>query len=304
MNVTDVNADKPSARFFDVQAASRLRQRLARAEQPPWLHCEVADRLAQRLAIIKQPPRRVLDWSGASMDSKAALAKSLPNVTPERVLQAREQADSAAGKSWLGRLIAGWPRARAWPAEAVPEGAFDMVWSDMSLHWADDPSPIFQAWRRALAPEGFVMFSSVGPGTLGRLRALYREAGWGEAMAPLTDMHDLGDMLVEAGFADPVMDQETLRLSWSSPQTALAELRTLGANVHGLRHAGCRTPRWRERLESALQGSAGADGRITLEFEVVYGHAYRAADAGPSVTESTHIGLDQMRAMLHRKPSR
>jgi malonyl-CoA O-methyltransferase len=303
MKVAATSASQPPIRPFDARAAHRLRLRLAAAEQPPWLHCEVADRLAQRLAIIKRPPRRVLDWSGAAMDSRAALAKTLPDAALERVLQAHAQADSAQGKSWLGRLKAAWPRVRTWPVEAVPEGAFDMVWSDMSLHWADDPTQVFQAWRRALAPEGFVMFSSLGPGTLGRLRALYRAADWGEAMAPMTDMHDLGDMLVEAGFADPVMDQETLNLSWSSPQTALAELRTLGANVHGLRHAGCRTPRWRAQLESALLGCAGADGRIKLEFEVVYGHAYRAADAGPRVAASTHIGLDQMRALLRRKPS-
>ena len=66
-------------------------------------------------------------------------------------------------------------------------------------------------------------------------------------------MHDLGDMLVEAGFADPVMDQETITLTWPSGEALLAELRQLGGNVDPRRFAGLRTPRWRSRLAEALE---------------------------------------------------
>jgi malonyl-CoA O-methyltransferase len=136
--------------------------------------------------------------------------------------------------------------------------------------------------------DGFVMFSTVGPDTLRSLREAYREAGWGSPHAPFVDMHDLGDMLVRAGFADPVMDQEMLRLTWATPAALLAELRSLGINADPARAAGLRTPRWRARLEAALaeraQQQKGPDGRITLEFEIVYGHAFnpppRVAVAG------------------------
>ncbi len=90
-------------------------------------------------------------------------------------------------------------------------------------------------------------------------------------------MHDLGDMLVQAGFADPVMDQETITLTWDSPQALLAELRSLGGNASPLRCAGLRTPRWRARLLRPWNERAGADGRLALAFEVVYGHAFKAA---------------------------
>ena len=42
-------------------------------------------------------------------------------------------------------------------------------------------------------------------------------------------MHDLGDMLVHAGFADPVMDQETLTLQLGDAEALLAELRSSAA---------------------------------------------------------------------------
>ena len=143
------------------------------------------------------------------------------------------------------------------------------------------------------------MFTTLGPGTLATLASLYGQASWPPPFAPFVDMHDLGDMLVEAGFADPVMDQEVLTLTWPDAHAALAELRGLGGYAHPGRHAGLRTARWREALLQALAGTAGADGRPQLEFELVYGHAFRVA-RGPKVTERTAVPLEDMRAMVRR----
>ena len=83
----------------------------------------------------------------------------------------------------------------------------------MGQHDAARGAPIraalFERWQRALAVDGFVMFSCLGPGTLRELRALYARLGWRAPAQDFIDMHDLGDMLVHAGFADPVMDQES-----------------------------------------------------------------------------------------------
>jgi len=205
-----------------------------------------------------------------------------------------------AWRRWLGLGTAG-PRAIA--QSAVPAGQAQLVWSNMSLHWAPDAPTLMREWQRALVIDGFLMFTTLGPGTLQSLRELFRRHGWGTPHAPWTDMHDLGDMLVEAGFADPVMDQETLRLTFSSPQAALEELRTLGANDDRARFAGLRTPRWRDRLLDALGARRDAQGRVVLEFEVVYGHAFKPVPRA-KVAAQTQVGLDDMKAMLNRgRPS-
>ena len=148
------------------------------------------------------------------------------------------------------------------------------------------------------------MFSTLGPDTLAGLRALYRDAGWGTAHAAFTDMHDLGDMLVAAGFADPVMDQERLTLTWATPEALLGELRTLGANADPARFAGLRTPRWRARLEAALRERATADGRIALDFELVYGHAFNPPPRA-KVAGETRVPLEDLRSMARsgRRPA-
>jgi malonyl-CoA O-methyltransferase len=120
------------------------------------------------------------------------------------------------------------------------------------------PAGADAAWRRALAVDGFLMFSTLGPGHAAGLRELYRQQGWPPPMAPLVDMHDLGDMLVHAGFADPVMDQETLTLTWPTPKALLAELRAWAATCRSAAPAGLRTPRWRGRLLEGLEARRDA----------------------------------------------
>jgi malonyl-CoA O-methyltransferase len=152
-------------------------------------------------------------------------------------------------------------------------------------------------WQHALAPDGFLMFSSFGPDTLRELRELYARLGWPTPTPAFVDMHDLGDMLVHAGFADPVMDQETLTLRWRDPRALLAELRGLGGNAAPDRVHGLRTPRWHAQLLRELEAIAAPDGSIGLSFEVAYGHAFKAAPrlrAG----EATTVSLDDMRAMV------
>jgi len=92
------------------------------------------------------------------------------------------------------------------------------------------------------------------------------------------------------------MDQETVTLTWPSGEALLAELRQLGGNVDPGRFAGLRTPRWRRRLAEVLEADAGPDGRPRLAFEVVYGHAFRAAPR-PRVAAETAVAVEDLRTM-------
>jgi malonyl-CoA O-methyltransferase len=173
----------------------------------------------------------------------------------------------------------------------------------MMLPAVADPPALFARWHELLRADGFVMFSCLGPGSLGELRALYAEQGWGPPAADFVDMHDLGDMLVQAGFADPVMDQETLHLHWETPATLLAELRALGGNAHPRRHPALRGRAWRAALERGLDALRNSEGRIGLSFEVSYGHAFRGAPRVRADAPTT-VSLEDMRALVRKRPPR
>ena len=181
---------------------------------------------------------------------------------------------------------------------AIPEGTTQMLWANMALHMAADPQALLAAWHRTLAVDGFLMFSCLGPDTVRELRTMYRALGWPPPAHEYTDMHDWGDMLVQAGFAEPVMDMERITLTWETPKSLLAELRELGANLHAARFGGLRGRAWRERLEQELaQRLRGPDGRLALTFEIIYGHALKPRPRVP-MSSSSAVSLDDMRAML------
>ena len=297
------------ARRLDPTAVTAALRRMARAPQAPWLHAEVARRMAEKLALIRLQPERVVDWWSALGAGAALLEQAYPKARQLRVEPDSrwvERSRAPARRPW-------WTAARwsggevqvACAGDEIASGA-GLVWANMMLHAVVDPVALIERWHALLRVDGFVMFSCLGPGTLRELRTLYQRLGWPTPTPGFVDMHDLGDMLVRAGFADPVMDQESLTLRWSSPGALLAELRTLGGNAAPDRAPGLRTPRWRARLEHELQALAAPDGTIGLSFEVAYGHAFKAAPrlrAG----EATTVSLDDMRAMVrasHGPPKR
>ena len=275
-------------------------RRLLRVPAPPWLHGEVARRMAERLAIITLKPELLFDWWGHLGASAELLAQAYPQarrIAIEPTAAAAERSAAVIPKPWWSAGRRDVPAAEVMPTNGdLPPGA-QLVWANMMLHLVPDPPRLIERWHRLLAVDGFVMFSCLGPGTLRELRALYDGLGWPAPTPDFIDMHDLGDMLVRAGFADPVMDQETLTLRWDSAEGLLAELRALGGNAAPDRSPGLRTPRWRKRLLRALESLKGADGKIGLSFEVAYGHAFKAAPR-LKLDEETVLPLEDMRAML------
>lgn len=290
-----------------VAVKAQLRRLLAlqqARDSGPWLHAEVARRMAQRLQVIRMRPQHLVEWWGGLGCSDQVLSEAYPKATRTVV-----EPDSAWAADTRQRRQSPWWSTKRWRGGAqsivsqelpLAEQGCQMVWANMVLHGASDPPSLLASWHKALQVEGFLMFSSLGPDTLKELRGLYRHLGWAAPGIEFVDMHDLGDMLVDAGFADPVMDQETLTLTWATPAELLAELRSLGGNVLPDRRPGLRTPRWQSRLEAGLQELRGPDGRLQLSFEVAYGHAFKPAPR-PRAGADTTVSLDEMRD-LARQP--
>ena len=293
--------DRSAPRPLDAAALAHVRRRLQRQAQPPWLHGEVARRMGERLSLIKLQPARVLDWGAFVGAGHAVLAKAYPQaaLTAVEADEDRRTATAAGRRPPWWKALAGHSGPAVLRPHEVAEGSAELLWANMVLHGVVDPQREFNAWQRALAVDGFLMFSTLGPGSLRELVQAYERMGWPAPLAPFVDMHDLGDMLVQAGFADPVMDQETLTLTWPSADALLAELRLLGGNVDSQRTAGLRTPRWRAQLLQALGVLAGPDGRLSLGFELVYGHAFKPRPR-PRLSSETAVSLEQMRAMVRR----
>jgi malonyl-CoA O-methyltransferase len=241
-------------------ARRRFERAAATYEESSRLEREVAARMLERLDYVRIAPRRVLD--AASGPPRRGLARRYPDA--EVIALDFSLAMLRQGSIWKrlfssqGLVCGDLTRL---PIEA---GAVELVWCNMALHWLSDPLPAFREFARVLAPGGLVMLSTLGPDTLKELRAAAGEA----RVHAFIDMHDLGDMLVAAGFSAPVMDMELLSLAYQDSSTLLDDLRRSGqTSARADRPRGLAGRDFAARLRATLPPRA--------TFEVVYGHAWK-----------------------------
>jgi malonyl-CoA O-methyltransferase len=279
---------------IDPQAAHRWRQ--MPVHESPWLHEEVARRMQERLDWIKHQPASWVHWEPlrGGWQAHALVAQRYPKATCTVL-----ESSPAAAKQVAQALAVPWWKPQAWlqtKTSSVTQvaQAAQMLWSNMTLHMAADPQALMAQWHQALEVDGFLMFSCLGPDTLKELRGLYQAQQWPTPAHEFTDMHDWGDMLMAAGFAEPVMDMERITLTFETPARLLQELRGLGRNLHVGRFPALRGRRWHQQLLAGLERAP-----LQLTFEVIYGHAFKPA---PRLSVSAHseITLDDMRAALMR----
>jgi malonyl-CoA O-methyltransferase len=271
-----------SAPFVDPR---QVRRNFARAasgyDAVAVLQREIASRMLERLDYVKIEPARVLDLGCGTGASLTALSERYPQ---SQIVGADvSEAMLRAGRGALSRLRWLLPFLRARRASLVSAdalalpfaaGSMSLVWSNLMLHWLADPLSAFRQMHRVLDVGGLLMFSAPGPDTLKELRESFSD-GYAHTQR-FVDMHDYGDMLVECGFADPVMDMEALTLTYPSLDDLFRDLRQSGAAcaMPTRRHGLMGRSAWlaaRARYEKLIK-----DGRLPATFEVVYGHAWKA----------------------------
>ena len=231
--------------------------------------------MAERLGFVRMQPVTILD---AGCGTGAALGELHARYPDARLigldlafnmtLAARDRAAATArsARSLLGRVLGPLAPARElrpWcicgdiASLPIKPASIDLIWSNLTLQWIGDPQKSFAEFRRVLRVGGLLSFTTFGPDTLKELRAAFLSADRATHVGRFIDMHDLGDMLVHAGFADPVMDMESLTLTYADAIGLMRDLKAIGAhNVTEGRPRGLMgRQRWRRMLAVHLDGT-------------------------------------------------
>ncbi len=264
---------------FDKKLLRRSFERAANTyDAAAVLQHEVCQRMDERLDLIKHQPAVILDAGSGTGKALPALRARYPKARViafdlALTMLQRGRVHTPWWKSVLGQST----NALCGDIEQLPlaTGSVDFAWSNLALQWMNDPDRAFSEFHRVLAPGGLLMFSTFGPDTLKELRAAYSGVDRHTHVSRFIDLHDIGDILVKRGFADPVMDMEPFTLTYSDVRALMHELKAIGAhNVTQSRPPGL-TGRARLAAVEQAYEPLRRDGKLPATFEVVYGHAWK-----------------------------
>jgi len=241
------------------------------------LATELRDQMLRRLDWIAFAPEAILDLGCGTGHGAAALAARWPGARVV-ALDASTAMLHQAGARDAGSLVE-WVLADA-EAMPLPDASFDLVFSNLMLPWCEDIDAVFAEVARVLKPQGLFTFTTVGPDTLGELRAAWRSADRSERVHPFTDMHDLGDGLVRAGLAESVLDVSRFTLTYPDVGALMRELKATGAQYATSRRARGLTGRKRMDAMAAAYEEFRADGTLPASVEAVFGQAWGALERG------------------------
>ena len=251
------------------------------------LQREVCDRLLERLDFMALQPGRVLDVGTGTGYGLAHLLARYPaaelcalDIAPAMLNAARARLPQP---TWAQRTLTRFTSTPSRVAHLVcadmgrlplAADSMNLVWSSLALQWAHDLEATLKGFHRVLAPGGLLIFATFGPDTLKELRVAFSAIDDAPHVNRFIDLHDIGDMLINAGFSSPVMEMEMLTLTYADLKTLMRDLKGIGAhNAATTRRRGLLGKSAWSRLEQAYE-TQRLEGRLPATFEVIYGHTW------------------------------
>ncbi len=263
---------------------------------------EIGRRMLERLDVVRVPDGPIVDVGCATGTTTQLLRTRYPGrlvvgIDPSvGLLSATAPTRGAFARMRALLVPVRNPRIGADPGLLpLRTGTAALIWSNLLLHSVGDAERALRSWLAALRPGGLLMFSTFGPDTLGELRRAFAIVDSRSHVHDFVDLHNVGDSLVGAGFADPVMDMELVTLTYRDIAALVADLRGQGwTNAATGRPRGLYPPRhW--RAMTRVYDELRIDDRLPATFEVIQGHAWKPL-VGPRRTAD---GLDVIH--VHRR---
>ena len=169
----------------------------------------------------------------------------------------------------------------------LPDRSVDLVYSSLTIQWINDIDRVLSEFRRVLKPGGMLLFSTFGPDTLKELRLSWQAVDAYSHVSPFLDMHDIGDAMLRAYLAEPVMDVENFTMTYADVFKLMRDLKAIGAhNVTSGRARGLTGKRRMQQLEQEYE-QFRRDTVLPASYEVVYGHAWAPLQTHESSNEVT-----------------
>lgn len=244
-------------------------------DQVAVLQNEVGQRLIERLDYVLLAPKIILDLGSGTGNITKLLSSKYSKAHVFSI-------DIAQGMLHSARKKKGWFSKQHFvcgDAEKIPlaDNSVDLIFSNMMFHWCSNLVNVFHEVQRVLKPEGLFLFSMAGPDTLKELRASWATVDDKQHVHLFRDMHDIGDLLLKAHLADPVMDVENFTLTYQSLHQLMIELKKMGAaNISSQRHSGLIGKQKFQRFIQSYEYLRDGQNLLPVSCEIIYGQAWKS----------------------------
>lgn len=286
---------EPQKQKFDQQRVRRAFDRAAENyQQFAVLQTEVCNRLLEKLEVVKLSPRLILD---AGTGTGVAIPTLFSRYRKAQVVTLDLSENMLLKANQHGNLLRS-PQAVCGDLEKLPfaDDSFDLVFCSLSMQWCNDLNAALLEAKRVLKPGGLYVFTTFGPDTLKELRHSWSKVDDNNHVNQFIDMHDIGDALLQDGFAEPVMEAEILTVTYDSVDSLMHDLKAIGANVTsnnqprtievGLDEGARKGLRGKSMLQAVRHGyeKFRRNNVLPATYEIIYGHAWK-----PVVVESKNV---------------
>jgi malonyl-CoA O-methyltransferase len=277
------------------RATRRAFDRATGFDDACFIHDAARERLLERLELISRAPRTIVDLGCATGRGTAALAARYADA---RVLgidsSGRMARATAEGHGERVTAVCG-------DAERLPlaSHSVDLLFANLVLPWCR-PDALFAEAARVLSAGGVLTFATLGPESLAEIRRAFATVDRGIHVHAAFDMHDLGDLAMRAGLAEPVLDVDRLSVTYAEPAALWRDLKAVAAaNVAGGRRRELTgRGRW-SRVEAALAREAGE--RFSITVELIFGQAFGpgpgAARRKPAAPTEVAVPIERIRRL-------
>ncbi|MDH5710451.1 MAG: malonyl-ACP O-methyltransferase BioC [Gammaproteobacteria bacterium] len=241
-------------------------------DQAAVLQKEVCKRLLEKLDVVRLSPKWILDAGSGTGEAVKPLQKKYKKA--ELVLF--DLSENMLHKAVKQGALLRKPHQVCGNIESLPfaNQSFDILFSSLAMQWCNDLGVALTEFKRVLKPGALLQFATFGPDTLKELRTSWQKVDHAVHVNSFIDMHDIGDALLQAGFAEPVMESEIITVNYKDVDTLMQDLRDIGANVTASGHRrGLLTRGMLKQLRDAYEAYRQGD-VLPATYEVVYGHAW------------------------------
>ncbi len=273
-------------------------------DQSAVLERSIGDSLLERLDMIAMRPCRILDLGARTGYTMQHLKQRYPDAqiygvecSPTLLSMALRRFEKENNTHSM-IMVAG-----DYTAIPLVHHTFDLIFSNLSLHWSTDIKHTLQECYRLLKPGGILLFTTVGPDTLQELRACFPDGH--SHIHPFFDMHDWGDLLQQLSFDAPVMDREPLTVQYAHVACLLQDLKGTGS-CNALIHRSSALMgkyRWQSMLNQYEKLRHAQHHTLPATIELIYGHAFAPIQRrGDTVSDLEEICVSIEQGVPYHQP--